>query len=490
MPQKNWHNLSIIQVFEEIKSSKHGLDNKEVIKRLKHYGLNQLPKKQSLSRLTLVLNQLKSPLVYVLIFAVVISIFLKHYTDAGVIFFVVVVNTAFGYWQENKANNAAEKLKQIVKHKARVLRSGGVKLVDSAELVVGDVILLQAGDKVPADARLIEVQDLQTVEGALTGESAPIEKIFKIIDKGTQLAERENMVYMGTLISRGSGKAVVVATGTKTEIGKISLLIVEAKEDQTPLQQKLSQFSKWLTLAIVIISILIFIQGYFAGRDLVQMFLTVVALAVSAIPEGLLVAVTIILTLGMQFMLKRKALVRKLTAAETLGSTSIICTDKTGTLTEGKMEVVQTITDISEYLDPIDKKILEGDKALDLINMISVLCSSAEIESGPSELEHSKFIGEPTEIALLKSALENDYDKDKLNKEYSRLQTTPFSSESKYMATLNKRGDENYILVKGAPERLFTICNKILINNKEKQLSTIEIEKLKKRNKISLVAKF
>jgi P-type Ca2+ transporter type 2C len=481
--QKNWYNSSITQVFEETKSSKDGLTSGKVKKLQKKYGLNELPNKKPTSKITLVINQIKSPLVYVLIFAVIISIVLGHYTDAGVICLVVVINTIFGYWQESKANNAAEKLKQIIKHTARVERDGGVIQIDSSQLVPGDVILLKSGDKIPADARLFEMIDLQTVEASLTGESTPIKKNIKRMEIGSQLADRKNMVYMGTMVSRGKAKAVVVATGTKTEIGKISVLIEEAKEIKTPLQDKLSHFSKWLTWVIVSISAVVFIQGYFANRDLIEMLLTVVALAVSAIPEGLLVAVTIILTFGMQFILKRKALVRKLVAAETLGSISVICTDKTGTLTEGVMRVSKIITANDEYVPSDASELLSLGKNRNLISKVSILCSNAIIENPLAELEHIKIIGDPTETSLLLASIQSGFIKDSLEKEYKQLAEIPFSSDTKYMATLHNhiKDKHQHVFVKGAPEKLFDFCKFVIIKGKKIKLDNKYLTKLENK---------
>jgi len=479
----NWHNLSTNVVFEKLKSKRDGLDTKEAIKRKNKYGLNVLPSKKSISHLVLFLNQMRSPLVYILLIATIISLLLSHYTDAGVIFFVVLVNTFFGYWQESKADNAIKKLKEIIHEQSKVLRNGKVKLISTAELVIGDVINLSAGNKVPADCRVFEIDELQTVEASLTGESNSIMKHTKAIPVGTSLADRDNMIYMGTLISSGKGKAIVCSTGQDTEIGKISELIKEVQEDKTPLQQKLAKFSRNLTFLIVAVAFLIFIQGYFASRDFAEMFLIVVALAVSAIPEGLLVAVTIILTIGMQYILKRKALVRKLIAAETLGSTSVICTDKTGTLTEGKMRVSQIITADKEYLIIKDGEISESEKSKNLISKISVLCSSAEIEEIGSELEHAKIIGDPTESALLMASIQAGYNVDELRKEYIKKEEIPFDSNRKYMVALfeHKKEKHNHVFIKGAPEKIFPYCSKVMIGGKKVVLGKSELSSLRRK---------
>ena len=335
--EEHWYALSVADCFKKLKSSKDGLSTKPVKARQRSFGLNILPQEKPLSGLLILLSQIKSPLVYVLLIAGSISWLLGDLTDAGVIFFAVLINTVFGWWQENKANKAVAKLRQIVRYQAKVLRDDQEIEIDSSELVPGDLVFISAGDKVPADSRVVEAKDLQTAEAALTGEAAPIAKNNKILKSGTYLADRKNMVYMGTLVVRGKATVLVCEIGLKTEIGKITKLVKETKEEKTPLQKKLAQFSSWLTVLVVVSSLLIFSLGLFLNQDPLEIFITAVAVAVAAIPEGLVIAVTIILTVGMQVILKKKALVRRLVAAETLGSTSIICTDKTGTLTEGKM---------------------------------------------------------------------------------------------------------------------------------------------------------
>lgn len=480
---RHWYSLVIAECFKFLKTTKSGLTTDESKERQQEFGLNKLPTAKPLSALIILFNQIKSPLVYILLIAGLISLFLGHFTDAGVIFFAVLINTFFGFWQENKASHAIEHLRKIVKQEAKVLRDGHQIKISSSKLVPGDIIFLRSGDKVPADARLIEAEDLQIIEASLTGESIPSKKRLKPLSKGTALGDRENMVYMGTLVARGHGRAIVTATGIKTEIGKITQLIKETKEDKTPLQHKLGKFSRSLSIIVVILCLAIFGLGFFFGRDPVELFITVVALAVAAIPEGLLVAVTIILTVGMQFILKRKALIRKLVAAETLGSTSIICTDKTGTLTEGKMQVSKIITADREYDIKREKDINNLEKVQDLISKISVLCSNAVIENPDEELEEMKIIGDPTERALLTAAIESGFNKDELDREYVRISELPFDSEKKFMATLNEHKDKSHrhIFVKGAPEKIFDFCDQVLIGGKKIKLTPDQLKYLKSK---------
>ena len=331
-----WHNLSIKEAVKVLGSDiEKGLTESEALERQIEYGKNLLPRERRVPRLKIFLAQFRSPLIYILFFAGIIVLFLEHYTDSIVIFGAVVLNTVIGYFQENKASQALSELKKVVKHKAKVLRQGNIKIVDSSGLVPGDIFVLEAGDKVPADGRLIEVHQFKTNEMALTGEWLAAGKSIKILAPETTLADRDNMVYMGTIAEQGKAKAMVTAIGLTTELGKIAAIVKETKEEKTPYQKKLAHFSKVVGGIIAFICLGIFVEGMLTGGEFVEMFTTAVAVAVAAIPEGLPVAMTVILALGMQRILKKKGLVRKLVAAETLGSTSIICTDKTATLTQG-----------------------------------------------------------------------------------------------------------------------------------------------------------
>jgi P-type Ca2+ transporter type 2C len=466
-----WHNFKLSKIFANLKSSKKGLTSKEVKQIRKRVGLNTLPAEKPLRKLRILLMQLKSPLVYILLIASLISLFLGHITDAVVIFFVVVINTIFGFWQEYQAGQTMDKLKKVVTQDAKVLRNGREVCIGAEKLVPGDIIFLESGDKVPADARLITSNDLEVIEASLTGESAPVTKGTNILDKGVPLAERVNMVYMGTNISLGKGTAMVCCTGINTEIGEISKLLKETKEDLTPLQYKLAKFTKWLTIIILIISALIFVEGIITGKEITEMFLVVVAIAVAAIPEGLLVAVTIVLTVGMQYILKRKALVKRLVAAETLGSVSIICTDKTGTLTEGEMRVSKIITADRDYeISKVDDS-TKLEKVQDLISKVSMLCTSAVIENPDDELKNIKVIGSPTERALLLAAIQSGFDKDQLDREYKKQDEIPFDSERKYMATLHSQKEHQHIFVKGAPEKVFDFCDRVMIKGKKEKMT-------------------
>ncbi len=450
-----WHSLAIEKVFNQLKSKQTGLlDDEAKLRRLKS-GFNELPKKKKLTKLQLLLAQFKSALVYILIIAAAISFFLGEHVDVYVIAAAIFINVVVGFIQENKAQRALEKLSKMVVPEVKVIRDGQELKIRAKDLVLGDIIHLEAGDRIAADARLFEAIEMETSEAALTGESSPVDKQVKVLDRGVVLAERINMIYSGTLVTKGRGKAVVVNTGIKTEIGRIAGLLKEIEEELTPLQKKLNIFSKHLGFFILFLSIAILVLGITTGRDFVMMFNTAVAVAVAAIPEGLLVAVTVILALGMQSILKKKALVRKLVAAETLGSTTVICTDKTGTLTLGEMRVVEVITD-SSNINIIEsaKKIIPSTLAEGfLLLQIGMLCNDAVVPE--SNLKESQVLGSGTEKALMMAGMQIGVRPNDLNKQYNRLDEIPFSSERKYMATLHHKPDRgNIIYFKGAPEKI------------------------------------
>lgn len=476
-----WHNLKLADIYKELKSSAHGLDRGESAKRRKKFGPNELPKSKPLSSWIIFLNQIRSPLAYVLMFAAAVSLFLSHFTDAGVIIAIILINSGFGFFQEKKANQAMEKLKQIIHRQAIVLREGRRTRVEAKDLAPGDIIAVRAGDNVPADCRVVTAHNLQVIEAPLTGESMPSDKSELALAEGTPLADRDNMIYMGTNIARGEGLAIVCAIGLNTEIGKISEMIKETKEERTPLQLQMVGLVKFLAVIVSIICLAIFILGISSGIDPVEIFLTVTALVVASIPEGLLIGVTVVLTIGIQKILRQKALVRKLIAAETLGKTSIICTDKTGTLTEGKMEIVNIITAEKEY--PIRPETASLGKARDLIFKASILCSSADVENPDDAIEKLRIIGDPTERALLLGAIISGYDKEKLDLEYNKLMILPFDNEKKYMATLHEQigHGHRHIFAKGAPEKILDFCSYQQVGDKSKKISAAELERLKEQ---------
>lgn len=477
----NWQSLPLNKIFSLLNSSNRGLSGQQARARQKTFGLNKLPTAREISVWRIFFNQIQSPLVYILFLAGLISLFLNHLTDAGVIFFIVLINTFFGFFQEYKANQALAKLKKIVTHWARVWRDGQEIKIKTQDLAPGDIIFLQPGDRVPADARILQADNLATIEANLTGEAMPVEKEEAILKESVILAERKNLVFFGTVVARGRARAIVCQIGQQTEFGKIAKLIRETTEEKTPLQNQLSVFGHWLTVAVILFSAAIFVFGFVLGKEPLEMFMIAVALAVAAIPEGLLVAVTIILALGMQAILKKKALVRRLVAAETLGSTSIICTDKTGTLTEGKMQVDQIAVLAKQTMISELNESTPLEKTHELILKIGVLCSNASIENPQAKLEKQRLLGDPTEQALLLAAISAGLKPKQLTGEYQRLAEIPFGSATKYMATLNRHHSPNHlhVFVKGAPERVLAFASRVLIGEKKEKLTAKHLNQLK-----------
>jgi Ca2+-transporting ATPase len=476
---QDFHSLNWQEVLKEKKSSQKGLSSDEAQKRLDDFGLNQLQKEKPLGSLKILISQLKSPLVYILVIAGIISFFLGEEVDTYVIFGAVFINTVIGFIQENKANKALSKLRKMVEHKAVVIRDGHEKEVVSKDIVPGDIVILAPGNRVPADIRLIETKDLKINEASLTGESVPASKKTEKIKVGASLADRNNIAYASTIVVSGSGFGVVVATASSTEIGKISSLVQATQEEKTPLQKRLASLSKILGIVVVLTSILIVILGISQGRDFFEMFIVAIAVAVSVIPEGMIVAVTVILVLGMQQILKQKALVRKLIAAETLGSTTVICTDKTGTLTEGNMQVAHIIIG-DEKLDFEKDKHNEENIAKDMYHAlrIAVLCNNAVVENPDNDLEDLKLLGLPTEKALLLSGIQAGLSKENLEKKYKRIKELAFSSDTKFMATLHHSEKGYRLFEKGAPERVLEKSTYFHHQGKVKKITSVDRKKL------------
>lgn len=489
MKTENWHNLNIAEVLRLLKSSKSGLTTEEAQKRLKKYGENKLPDKKKFTQLEVAANQFKNPFVYVLLAAAFITFLLKDFIDTGVILIAVLINTIVGFIQETKAERALEKLKQMIKHKSDVIRDGIEKEITAKEIVPGDIIVFRAGDKIPADGRILEVHELDIDESSLTGESAPVSKVIKTLDQRGDSQSKENMAYMGTSVVRGRGMAAIISTGLNTKFGQIALLLKQTEKEKTPLQLKLARFSKFFSIFIFFIVITIFFIGILRGHKTVDMFTTSVAIAVAAIPEGLLVAVTVILAIGTQRILEKGSLIRKLIAAETLGSTTVICTDKTGTLTKGEMQVDHVITMGSDFYltkekDKDDKIIEEEKHRIDHIIAvkIGIICNNAIIENPDEELEKWKIHGDYTERALLQSGISVGLDFQKIKKSFARLEEIPFTSERKFMATLNKTDPQKYeIYAKGSPEEIIGRSREVLVEGRRKHMSEEDLKFLKKK---------
>ena len=456
-PKTDWHASSGEDVLNDVDSQEDGLSKSNVRKQRKEFGENKLPEKNLDPWYVIVFRQFVSPLMLLLIAAAVVSVLLQEWVDAGVIWAAVFINAIIGFIQEFKVSKTVEKLHELVTPEVSVLRDGKEMEIKSTEIVPGDILLFRSGDRVTADARLLKAHDLEVSEAALTGESLPIEKQVEPIEKDTSLADRVNMVYAGTSVVAGRGKAVVVATGLNTELGRIATLVTEAEDEDTPLQAQMKRLAHWITvMAIVIIALLIGV-GTLVGKDLFTMFETSVAVAVSAVPEGLAVTVTVILAVGMQKILKRKALVRRLVAAETLGSVSVICADKTGTITEGEMRVtsVGLTTGELEEVGDLDFDVAPFSLLLDSI----LLANDAALEKKDGEWEVMR--GSPTERSLIELGLDKGVNKTELDSQKERIDDIPFDSEWKYMATLNAHEDDRKIHVMGAPEKIVSFVGKV-----------------------------
>jgi magnesium-transporting ATPase (P-type) len=469
---KHWHHCPSEEVTVLLDTNPHkGLSLFEAKHRLEKFGANTVTAQKQKSPLQRLLLQFHQPLIYILLSAAFVTLFLQEWVDSSVIFGVVIVNAVIGFVQESKAERAIESLKQMMTTRTNVLRDGKWQEIDAVNLVVGDIIQLQSGDKVPADVRLLRCRDLQVDESALTGESVPVIKKDETLDPETILADRRNMAYAGTLVTYGQARAVVVATGDGTETGRISELIASATDLSTPLTKKIAAFSKVLLIAILVLAAVTFTVGLWRGENVVDMFMAAVALAVGAIPEGLPAAVTITLAVGVNRMAKKKAIIRKLPAVETLGSTTVICSDKTGTLTENQMTVKKIFTANNLYdvegngyapegMLLREGKAITGDLPFPLKETLlaGLLCNDSRLVQ---EENLWRIEGDPTEGALITVAGKAGLSPDKVKADTPRLDEIPFESERQFMATLHgtKNEDENIIYVKGAVEKILDACS-------------------------------
>ncbi len=469
MEKTNWHHLYINDVAQILNTDlQRGLSEEEAKNRLKKHGFNKLPEEKPLSRLKILLDQFSSPLVFILVIAGIICLIINETTDAIVIFSAVVLDVVVGFFQENKASQILMSLKKVIKHEAEVLRDGHLKVIDSTLIVPGDIVILNAGDKVPADGLLFEAYELTTNEAALTGEWLSAHKAPGRLPQSTPLADRDNMVYMGTIVENGKGKFVATETGVNTEIGKIARMIQETKEEKTPYQKKLANFSKIVGIIILFICVGIFIEGMLTGGNFVEMFVTSIAIAVASIPEGLPVAMTVILAVGMQRILKKGGLVKRLASAETLGSTSIIATDKTATLTEGKMTLKEIIPTMSNA-----KSEEENNK---VILKAAALTSEAFIENPEEAKENWIVRGRPTDKALLEAGIEAGINKQDFEK--YKLLELPFNSKRKYNGSIYSENGQQVLYICGAPEKLLNVCN---LNEEERKRLEKKLEELTKK---------
>jgi Ca2+-transporting ATPase len=446
---ENWHTLTADQAAQRLETSpESGLSPDHAASRLAHFGANELKEKRARSPWRMLLGQFSDFMIIVLIVAAIISGFVGDVEDTVVIIVIVILNAVIGFVQEYRAERAMAALKRMAAASARVLRGGRIETVSAAELVPGDAVLLEAGNVVPADLRIIETARLKIDESALTGESVAVEKqvaAISVVD--APLGDRLNLAYKGTTVVYGRGRGLVVATGMHSELGKIAALLSEDTETRTPLQQRLARFGKRLAIAALAICVLVFLIGILRGEPLLLMFMTAISLAVAAIPEALPAVVTISLALGARKMVRQHALIRRLPAVETLGSVSVICSDKTGTLTQNKMHVT------AMYADDVLRTTwpVSGEPWATLLQALA-LNNDAHLD------QHGKARGEPTEAALLHAAQAAGYDKAVLEQEAPRLLELPFDAERKRMTTVHRAGTEVIAYTKGSPEAVLPLC--------------------------------
>ncbi len=470
LPPISWHKLSTENALEHLGTSAGGLSRAEAARRLAEYGPNRLPEPARRGAFLRFLLHFHHILIYVLLGSAVITAMLGHWIDTGVILAVVIANAAIGFIQEGKAEKSMEAIRHMLAPRANVLRDGERHRIEGDALVPGDIVLLEAGDKVPADLRLLSAHGMSLQEAILTGESVPVEKNSRPVAEDAPLGDRWCMAFSGTLVTAGQGRGVVVGTGSSTEIGRISGLLSEVETLTTPLVSQMGVFAKWLTVLILIIAALLLAYGYFVGHhEFREMFMAVVGLSVAAIPEGLPAVLTITLAIGVQVMARRNAIVRRLPAIETLGSVSVICTDKTGTLTRNEMMVASVLTSRHFFdlggegyaprgiLKLEDAQVAPSEHAvLEEIARTAALCNDAFLR----EVEGVWTVeGDPMEGALLAFAGKMDVDVRKAQAEWTRTDAIPFDSRHRFMATLNHDHEHHaFVFVKGAPEQILAMC--------------------------------
>ena len=466
MEKNNWFNKGVEEVEKELQTDlNNGLKTEEVEKRREKYGLNELKAKKKKSLFQKFLDQFKDFSIIVLIIAAIVSGVVgvaegEGITDTIIILIVVIVNAIIGVTQEAKAEKSLEALQKLTDHASKVIRNGEVTVVPAKELVPGDIVVLDTGDYIPADLRIIEAVNLKSQEASLTGESVPVEKnTEKIEEAEVGIGDRLNMLFSSSLVTYGRGKGIVVETGMTTEVGKIAGMLENTEEQITPLQEKLNKLGKTLGIAALAICVIIFIIGLIQGKEPIHMFMTAVSLAVAAIPEGLVAVSTIVLAIGVQKMVKKNAIVKRLPAVETLGSATVICSDKTGTLTQNKMTVEKIF--INEETKDVDSYKDSNDLDLEKLVYANMLCNDTKI-SGDGSLT-----GDPTETALVDMGFKLDF-APSIYEEMPRVGEVPFDSDRKLMTTVNEVNGKYVVYTKGGVDELLARCNSYLLRGEIK----------------------
>ncbi len=465
------HALSVEEILNEFDSKKEGLTEKQASEKLNRFGRNVIEGKKQKSLLQLALDQFNNPVIYLLLGATVVSFIFGDIPEAIAIIVVIILNTAIGFWMEYQARTSVAALKKLNRLEAKVKRDGKTREIDAAKVVPGDIVSLEAGDVIPADARIITYSELKVDESPLTGESLSVEKNSEKQEKDTVLADRKNMLFKGTALTHGKAEAAVVATGKDTEIGKISEMAEEEEKESIPLNVKLRKLSHRLIWVTVGLATLFFIMGWAAGKEVYQMLQTAIAWTIAAIPEGLPIVASIALARGMLRLSKRNVIVKKLAAVETLGETTIIFTDKTGTLTENRLSVDSIqfpgneieAKSLAEKKDKAEKK--AGNENFEHIFKVSVFCNDAQ------EKEDDSFKGDPLDVSVLKFFKGYDAEKTKTLHEKKQINEDPFDSESKFMGAIHRLDKELYISAKGAADPILSKCNFYLDNGEKKDIS-------------------
>ena len=481
-PDRAWHHEEAEQVLAELGSGPEGLTEAEAQRRLEQHGPNRLPARQARGPLRRLLAQFNNLLIHVLIAAALLSMLLEHWIDAWVILGVVVLNAVIGFVQEGRAEQALAAIAHMLAPRASVTREGRRQNLAAEDLVPGDLVLLEPGDRVPADLRLVRIKNLQVQEAILTGESVAVQKQLEAVAEQADLGDRRSMAFSGTLVTAGQGQGVVVETGARTELGRISGMLADVQSLTTPLLEQMTVFARWLTLVILGVAALVFAYGFWwQGQTATEMFMIVVGLAVAAIPEGLPAILTVTLAIGVQRMAGRNAIIRRLPAVETLGAVSIICSDKTGTLTRNEMTVRSlaagpvTFTTTGTGYDPHggfcrdDQEVsIDGETLLVKVLRAGALCNDSALRRKD---EAWQVDGDPMEGALLVAAMKAGLDPEEENRRLPRTDVIPFDAEHRFMATLHHDHEgHGYIFVKGAPERLLDMCDSQYDDGREETL--------------------